>query len=79
MNFPLFMSAFHLHEHRMSLQPSLVYAVLALSTFLKSSNLEEGQSGRERACKLIFSNSESDLERLTRYNSDIEDDGADES
>lgn len=50
MNVPLFLSAFHLHEHRMNLQPSLVYAALALSTFLKSSNLEEGQTGREKAC-----------------------------
>lgn len=54
MNVPLFLSAFHLHEHRMNLQPSLVYAALALSTFLKSSNLEEGQTGREKACALFF-------------------------
>lgn len=54
MNVPLFMSAFHLHEHRMNLQPSLVYSVLALSTFLKSSNLEEGPIGREKARECSF-------------------------
>ncbi|KAF8318453.1 hypothetical protein DL93DRAFT_2054507 [Clavulina sp. PMI_390] len=49
MNVPLFLSAFHLHEHRMNLQPALVYSVLSLSTFLKSSNLEDGILGRKKA------------------------------
>ena len=61
MNVPLFMSAFHLHEHRMNLQPSLVYSVLALSTFLKSSNLEEGPIGREKARELLASTSLSEV------------------
>ena len=33
----------------MNLQPSLVYAVLALSTFLKSSTLEDGEAARQKA------------------------------
>jgi hypothetical protein len=58
MNVPLFMSAFHVHEHRMNLQPSLVYSVLALSILLKSSDLEDGQTGRQKArtCSFILIN-----------------------
>lgn len=83
MNVPLFLSAFHLHEHRLNLQPSLVYAILALSTFLKSSELEEGAVGREKASTFLGRN----LNRIAcgfstllwYHSSDTTDYGSDES
>ena len=36
-------------RERMTLQPALIMATLALSTLMKSSEIELGQDGRERA------------------------------
>jgi hypothetical protein len=50
-NVPLFFSTFHHPGQREYVQPSLVLAMLALSTLIQSGNLESGQMGRNRACE----------------------------
>ncbi|KAF9519718.1 hypothetical protein BS47DRAFT_1324447 [Hydnum rufescens UP504] len=52
-NIPLFFSAFHHPDQREHVQPSLVFAMLALSTLLRSSNIVGlGQTGRVKALEL---------------------------
>ncbi|KAG6330724.1 hypothetical protein ID866_8364, partial [Astraeus odoratus] len=51
-NVPLFLSAVMNAEKRERMQPSLVYATLAIATLLQSSDVEMGRAGREKALKL---------------------------
>jgi len=51
-NVPRFFSRLRDAESRYSLQPSLILAALALATFLRSSEAEQGARGRTRALKL---------------------------
>jgi hypothetical protein len=48
---PLFFAALRSPTEREFIQPSLIFAALALSMFLKSSDLELGAKGRTTACK----------------------------
>ncbi|KDQ09246.1 hypothetical protein BOTBODRAFT_37153 [Botryobasidium botryosum FD-172 SS1] len=52
MNLPLFLQKFHNAPAREQMQPSLVYAGLALATLLQSSENELGAVGRHRALRL---------------------------
>ncbi|KAF9519726.1 hypothetical protein BS47DRAFT_1083994 [Hydnum rufescens UP504] len=51
-NVPLFLSTFHHPSQREHVQPSLVLAMLALSTLLQSSEIGFGQEGRLKALEL---------------------------
>ncbi|KAF9519727.1 hypothetical protein BS47DRAFT_1083978 [Hydnum rufescens UP504] len=51
-NVPLFFSTFHHPSQREHVQPSLVLAMLALSTLLQSSEIGFGQEGRLKALEL---------------------------
>ena len=50
---PLFYSCIHSPEARAQMQPALILSMLALSTFLKSSELGLGAPGRSRALNLL--------------------------
>jgi hypothetical protein len=50
-NVPLFFSTFHHPDQREHVQPSLVLAMLALSTLIQSGDLGLRQKGRLKACK----------------------------
>ncbi|KAF9519720.1 hypothetical protein BS47DRAFT_1083437 [Hydnum rufescens UP504] len=51
-NVPLFLSTFHHPDQREHVQPSLVLAMLALSTLLRSSDIGLGHKGRLKALEL---------------------------
>ncbi|QRW15183.1 Fungal Zn(2)-Cys(6) binuclear cluster domain [Ceratobasidium sp. AG-Ba] len=52
MNVSLFMTNYNHQERRENIQPSLVLAALAYSTFTQSSEIEKGSAGRARAMQL---------------------------
>ncbi|EJU02979.1 hypothetical protein DACRYDRAFT_77804 [Dacryopinax primogenitus] len=51
-NVPLFWSTFHSPKQRDTLQPSLIISFLALATFMRSSELGAGLTGRQRALQM---------------------------
>lgn len=51
-NVPRFFSVFSNPEKRARMQPSLILAALAISTFLQSSEVEMGAKGRRKAMRL---------------------------
>ncbi|KAG8774686.1 hypothetical protein FRC12_001872 [Ceratobasidium sp. 428] len=52
LNVNLFMTNYNHRERRENIQPSLVLAALAYSTFTQSSEIEKGSAGRARAMEL---------------------------
>ncbi|KAG9102780.1 hypothetical protein FRC06_001144 [Ceratobasidium sp. 370] len=52
LNVNLFMTNYNHRERRESIQPSLILAALAYSTFTQSSEIEKGSAGRTRAMEL---------------------------
>lgn len=52
LNINLFMTNYNHKERRNNIQPSLILAALAYSTFTQSSEIERGQSGRSKAMEL---------------------------
>jgi hypothetical protein len=50
-NVTLFFSTFHHPDQREHVQPSLVFAMLALSTLFQSSEIGLGEKGRLKACE----------------------------
>ncbi|KAL0065315.1 hypothetical protein AAF712_007649 [Marasmius tenuissimus] len=49
LNVEYFVQTLHNPDRRHTIQPSLILAVLALSTLMKSSSIEDGDTGRKRA------------------------------
>ncbi len=53
-NVPRFLSMFSRSDEREMIQPALVFSILALSTFLKSNDLELGAPGRKQARRCYY-------------------------
>ncbi|CAE6516745.1 unnamed protein product [Rhizoctonia solani] len=54
LNINLFMTNYNHKERRENIQPALILAALAYSTFTQSSEIERGQDGRAKAMQLRF-------------------------